>query len=465
MIDPRRCATRTILTLILLLSTPLAAQTRPADAVLADFEAGGAAALTAANLIATIDADAAPQGRRYLHLTTGEARAGAVRLPPLDAGAFVGRDHLSAMLRAPQAEKQVALRWLAQDEKGETLFQRRFELPAGGAWVRIDEPLEAWRWGDDQAGDWDEVKRLALRIETPAVRVDLDDVRLSGTLDEKSRIAHLLALAYERRDRRMVTDEELLVATDAVDAFQDADLKRLLLDMQAIRAMLGRVFGQAVRPIDDAAPACLLIFRSDDDESAFLERLGKSWRAAIAPPGSQGYTVQDIASSTYRAELGVRRPVYLHEATHAIVAHDLRLLTGNDAHTPLQEGLANYVQLCFFPQSLDAKTYPANFGKPVDRSGKGFFKPLETLFARRATTRDYAQLASVIAYLIDADQPLLRDLAAGVAHGVSAGDVLRRRGADWQALEDAWYAWGRARFAGKTQAPDAPPFERFPEMK
>jgi hypothetical protein len=465
MTDPWRCATRTIFTLILLLSMPLAAQTRPDDAVLAEFESGGAAALTAANLTAAIDADAAPQGQRYLHLTTGKAGGGAVRLPPVDGGAFVGRDHLSAVLRAPQAEKPVALRWLAQDETGATLFQRRFELPPGATWVAFDEPLEAWRWGDDRAGDWDEVKRLALRVETPAVRVDLDDVRLSGTLDEKMRIDHLLDLAFEHRDRRMVADAELLVATDAVDAFQEADLHRLLSDMQAIRAMFGRVFGQVVRPIDDAAPACLLIFGSDDDESAFLDRLGKLWRASIAPPASQGYTVQDIASSTYRAELGVRRPVYLHEATHAIVAHDLRLLTGNDSHTPLQEGLANYVQLCLFPQSLDARTYPANFAKPIDRSGKGFFQPLETLFARRATTRDYAQLASVIAYLIDADQPLLRDLAAGVAHGVSAGDVLRRRGTHWQALEDAWYAWGRARFAGKTRAPDAPPFERFPEMK
>ena len=53
------------------------------------------------------------------------------------------------------------------------------------------------------------------------------------------------------------------------------------------------------------------------------------------------------------AERGVRRPVYVHESTHAVVARDLRLLTGNAKHSPLQEGIATYVQLCLHPDSVD----------------------------------------------------------------------------------------------------------------
>jgi len=295
-------------------------------------------------------------------------------------------------------------------------------------------------------------------------RVDLDDVRLEGRADVEADAAWLLDLAFGAgQPRRHVGADGLMVATEAVDAFADEDLKRLLDDMKRTRAFLRRAFGDAVRPTDDIPrPACLLIFNDADRRAAFLARLGDAWGATIRTSTSQGFTVQDIATATYDRARGLRRPVYLHESVHAVVARELRLLTGNPSHSPVQEGIANYVQLCVHPESIDRGAFARAFAQPIDPSGDGFFIPLEKLFATRATTKQYAQLASVIGYLVEKDQPLLRDLCKGLADGATAAEVLARRGPTWAELQEKWLTWGRERYRS---AGNGVVFEPPPEFK
>jgi hypothetical protein len=237
------------------------------------------------------------------------------------------------------------------------------------------------------------------------------------------------------------------VASDAQPAIGKPELSRLLHDMRNARAFVRRVFGEAVRPTDELGPVALLIFAGAEDEKAFYERLGEQWQAEIRPPTQGGYSVQDVATSTYRAELGPRRPVYLHESAHAIVARDLRLLSGHPPHTPLQEGIASYVQACVHPQSLSRRELAAQFAKPIDPAGKGLFKPLAILFDSPITAQHYAQLASVVAYLVENDVELLRSLARDLADGQNATRVLEARGMNWQKLQEEWLTWGRRRFA------------------
>ena len=185
---------------------------------------------------------------------------------------------------------------------------------------------------------------------------------------------------------------------------------------------------------------------------------------SISPPKAGGYTVQDVASSTYKPELGPRRPVYLHESVHAIVARDVRLIPGYPPHNALQEAVANFVQICVFPKSLDRGIYAKYFAQPIDPSGGGIFKPLERLFADPVTTKEYAQLASVFAYLLEKEPALLRELAKGSASGISASDVLQKRHTSWQQVQDAWTAWGRQRFAAGGNS-NAPIFPLPPELR
>lgn len=430
-----------------------------ADGVVADFEPASQPLPVSQNVALERSETEAGQGAAFLRIAAPSTQpAGLIRLPMPRDVSVAAHTELSAMFRVGNAAKAIDLRWLALNEQGEPIFQRRFRLPAGQTWVRIDQPLHNWRWSDSRAGDWDEVTELALRIESPAAQLDLDDVRFIGQAKQNDRAMWLLELAFKQRPTRMLSSDGLLVATDSMDGFTDEDLKRLHQDMQRIRAMIRRIFADAVRQTDQLGPVPLLVFATDAGQKEFLDRLGDAWNTVSPAVATQGYTIEDIATSTYRKELGPRRPVYLHEAVHAIVARELRLLNGREVHSPLQEGLANYVQLCVFPKSLDRRTYINNFNKPVDPTGAGFFKPLDVLLTTRATPDRYAQLASVIAYLVEKDEPLLRDVVRGLADGKGIESILRERSSGFSTLQQRWFEWGNKRFAAN--APEgAGPFD------
>lgn len=430
---------RSFLVWLLLMNAMAASQ----ELVVADFESQIPVPLQAKNATAEISSEEPAQGQAFLRLDLTGQRA-YVRLP-VGVG-FAGRDRLSAAFRTPVA---VELRWLALDRRGRPIFQRRFRLEGSEKWIRLEEPLRDWRWDDQRVGRWPEVRELALRVESSASRIDVDDIRLLGVETAEDRAKWLVQLAFGDRQLRIARQDDLLVATDAIDAFPDDDLHRLLKQMHQARQFVRRVFGQAVCTEQEPMPIALLIFADEANREDFLSRLGRQWRVQIAPPAAQGYTVQDIATAVHRAELGVRRPVFLHEAVHAIVARELGLLVSHDPHTPIQEGIANYVQLCVHPESLDRQTYIRNFRGEIDPSGRGFFKPLELLFAGRATAERYAQLASVTAYMVEHDQPLLNELVNGLAEGRTAGEVLASHGLSWQRFQEGWQSWGRRKFVGQ----------------
>ena len=435
-----------------------AATATAADAIVNTFEhPTPPTELRGANLTVASAADGdAAEGKSYVQLSpmTPDANRAQLRLALPRGASAAANAAFTAAVRAPGAKEKVELRWYALDAKNRPLFQRHFDLEPGERWVRLEEPLRAWRWDNARVGDWDEVMSLGLVVATPNVRrVDLDDVRFTGRADEKQNVEWLLDLAFADRPRKVAHADGLLVGTDAIDAFAQRDLDRLLDGMRRTRAWVRATFGDAVRPTDDHhAPAALLIFAAPADYPAFYRRLGDAWRVTIGAPRSQGYTVQDVATSTFDAKLGPDRPVYFHEAVHTIVARDLRLLAGHDAHRAMQEAIANYLQVCRYPQSLPRGAYTKQFARPIDPSGNGFFKPLETLFTKPLTVREYAQLASLAAYLVEENPKLLRELARGLADGETAGDVLAHGGTTWQQLEDAWLAWGRKRFAADADA-------------
>jgi hypothetical protein len=65
---------------------------------------------------------------------------------------------------------------------------------------------------------------------------------------------------------------------------------------------------------------------------------------------------------------------------------------------------------------------------------------------------------------VEKDQPLLRELAAGLSDGKSVSDVLAKRGPTFDELQAAWLAWGRARF-NNVPAQGDPIFETPAEFR
>ncbi len=375
---------------------------------------------------------------------------------PLPAGTVLDREgKLSATLRAVGTDPRVRMRWFALDRNNWVLFQRPFEMAAGGEAVDVSDSLYLWRWGDAHVGDWSEVRSIALQIESDVDNVWVDALALDagpGDTDPRELAgpeAWLKRIAFGDHETRERIAEGYVLLTDAVDDLHPADLREMHAQMRRTRAWVRRTFGPAVHPIADATPVRFLLFRRRSDYAAFYRRLGTQWNCSIAAPRTPGYTIQDISACWYDpAESG--QAVFLHEAAHSVIAHDLRLPTGTAEHSWLQEGLANYLQICVFPGSLDVEAFAKNFDEPIGHDS--FFRPLSELCHQRCPSRHYAQLASVVSFLASQRPGWLREIAAGLSAGRGLEDVLAELGTDVNELESLWYIWGRLSFT----APPAP---------
>jgi hypothetical protein len=284
---------------------------------------------------------------------------------------------------------------------------------------------------------------VGLVVESQIERLGVDDIRLT-TADAVKPADRLRKLAFEARDARSAEADGVLVSTDATDGFAEADLLRTLGHMRRARAMIGRLFGDAVRPMGPPNIPALLIFKDPAAAKAFWQRMGEQWSVDIVPSTSGGYTVQDIATSTYDPAKGPDRPVYLHEAVHAVLSHDVRLFTNNERHWWLHEACANYVQLSVYPKSLPPDVLATQFQKGV--ADNGLFIPLSRLLAKRGTERNYVQLAVLMAYLVDKHPDWLPKIARTLSADGTIADALQACGTTFDDLETAWLQWGRERF-------------------
>lgn len=399
-------------------------------------------------------------GEPALRVVAGPGQGGVVELPLPTHVRLLERQTLALRLRAVSPTDALDLRLLAIDASGRTIFQRRFTLASAPRWVELSEPFRGWRWGDAHSGSWAEVVCLGLvlpRLDSEAtVGLAWLDVEPGSGRDLGFQLAPLM---QADGPTRFIQRDHLLLGTDLPDAVDEAALEVLAARFRPIDPWLRRLFGDAVRPAELDRPIPFLVFASPERRAAFFVALGKAWNVGISPSRAGGYTVQDIATSDWIPAKGVDRPVYVHEAVHAIAARLLRVNPGVGSHGWLQEGLANYLQLALHPASMDPKEYAREFSQPIQATGRGWFRPLSMLLAKRVETSDYPQLASLAGYLIERQAGWLPALARGVADGKPLPTILHGLGTDIDALEAGWFAWGKERHAGPRPA-DAPHFPR-----
>jgi hypothetical protein len=348
---------------------------------------------------------------------------------------------LQLSIRATPTEETPTLRWLAESVDGETLLQRKFSFDEGAVWTQYDLPLALWRWGNTRVGDWSEVRRLTLAIESRVAEVRLDELHWQ-TGNARPTATMYEEIAFCTRQARSVERAGFRIASDA-QALEPEDLDRLFARLGPIPRWLRRVFGEAVRPLNDQ-PICVLIFAEREEYVKFARRLGTSLRVTISPPGADGYAIQDITTSFHDAELGVDRPVFFHEAVHATAARNLRLLPGSPAHSWLQEGMANYLQLCLFPESLAVETYPRLFKEGI--GARTMFVPLKALMTDRIEMKHYAQLAALTAWLAEKHTDWAAVIARKLADGTDIEAALEECKTDFETMQKDWLAWGRETF-------------------
>lgn len=375
----------------------------------------------------------------------------------LDEGSGLALD--TRVQPVPEGSGPIVVRLYALDNNDRPIFQRRieFERVTDDTFGELELPWHRWRWDDRFKGAWSEVAELAIAISTHGDSLDVDNLRLlpkPETDDALGWDAVLQQLAFA--DAEIVSHRrgDLLIATDAVDAFDQQDAEDWTRRIQHARDWLRGSLPDAVRPTDAGVTIPLLIFQDIPARHAFFGRLGEHWSVSITVSHAGGYCVQDIATSCHDPKLGIDRPVYLHEAVHALIARDFRLQTSKPEHSWVQEGLANYLQLCLYPESLQSNYYPAVFSSP--EVAKSAFVSLEVLTANRVPMNRYAQVAALTAYLMDQRVDLFEAIIVGLADGRPISDVLKENGTTIATLEQDWLAWGRQTFGQPFNPPNGP---------
>ncbi|MGE0431968.1 MAG: hypothetical protein AB7K09_00690 [Planctomycetota bacterium] len=456
---------------LLILALALATPARSQDAAAAQdlttlqgFATGLPEGWQARQLDFTHEVAADGGGFARLHVAAGEY--GWVRLPVPAGVAFAEHDALVADLRVVRGES-LRLRVLALDGDGRPIFQRLADAgaePGATGWHRLVLPLEDWRWGDRFCGPWSEVREIAIVIieRAGAATLELDRLALRrGTRGAQSAMpdqSWLLRIAYgAEATPRIVTRQHVLLATDVpADKASDEALAAMADRLEPLHRWLATRFGDAVRSIDSSRPVALLVMRDADSYKSMFVRLGEAWDVTIAPPQAQGYTVQDVAVSSFDPAIGFARPVFLHETLHAMISRELRVNCGVAANKWLQEGLANYLQLALYRQSIGRDALVKNFRTPPRADGRGFFKPMRVLLTQPVTGLSYLQLASLMAFIDTQHRDWFPRIARGVADGQPVERVLASVGTDFAKLEAEWYAWGAKAFAEDAEPPAGP---------
>ena len=108
------------------------------------------------------------------------------------------------------------------------------------------------------------------------------------------------------------------------------------------------------------------------------------------------------------------------------------------------EGIAlNGFAFPFYGQFETVPTNAAdNFRKPIPADGSGFFKPLNQVLAGRLATRQYAQVGTLVAYVVDQKPQWLPVVAETSSAGGDAETAFKKCGTTLPELQDAWMKWG-----------------------
>ena len=200
-------------------------------------------------------------------------------------------------------------------------------------------------------------------------------------------------------------------------------------------------------------PAPLLVFAADGDYRAFWPRFARRFEAAMAAPRSGGFTALGVASAAAAADPAAIRPVFVHEASHALMGPMLGL---DNRGEWLLEGLATRYQLAFSGQDIA----PIARAGLADARGRATFEDL--LDGEPIPEARYWQAALVIDWML-ADparrERLLAALGAMRRRGSTDLRPLARGyfGVPMADLESSWLAWARGRFPAGGPRPAAAP--------
>ena len=319
---------------------------------------------------------------------------------------------------------------------------RKVSLDREG-WQELRLPLAYFRPGGGTSPSWEEVDRLGFYLRTDA-ELMLDGLELvPGASEEAAELSvdQLLRDAFgPESETRVLRRSPFVVLTDSPDVPEGP-----LLD--ALEAMDRRTREDFPNLPEPTGPVWLLIFAEDADYRAFWPRFARQFAGEMGPPGSGGFTALGIASaSCLPDDPDAVRPVFVHEASHALMARMLGLASEGSW---LFEALGTRYQLDVSGQDL-GPIVRQGLADPSARS------PLDELLDGEPVPETrYWQAATVVDWLLD-------DPGRRAAFHLAV-DAMRARGSadlrplapeflggDLDTLEPAWLDWLRRSYGDDT---------------
>ncbi|MFP6900381.1 MAG: hypothetical protein VCA36_05530 [Opitutales bacterium] len=302
-------------------------------------------------------------------------------------------------------------------------------------WRTVELPTRYFRHSPAAYLPFEETRRFAFRFRN-AGRMNMDTIELVDasfttrpgelSLKEIGQIAFgEKATIHRGKTFAVITDEPRLKPDETLAAL-DQMLAMVLSDFPSLKAP------KSVPP--------LLVFSDEARYRAFWKQLADKFNSQGPTPSTDGFSMLGIAGSYYDPRLGSARPVYLHEASHALMARLFGIASEGDW---LHEGLANYYQLHFTKQN------PAGIAKTLVAQGR--LIPLDQLLnGRPLDIKHYAQAALFIEWIM-ANGTRKERLLPAIRHMAKQGSTAFAPaakvhfGASIQRLQTSWLRWMQTR--------------------
>jgi hypothetical protein len=344
---------------------------------------------------------------------------------------------LDAVEASPEAPVQLEVSFF--DDTTDNRFWKVVTLDAPGPRA-IDLELPLLRYDRGRVPSWSDVTAWGFRFRTAAtLRVHSFELWEDG--DAASPYLGVDHLRTAFPDPGAVREKHrgaFVVLTDHPDLDVDAVLDALVTMHRRTQRVFPDLPG-AQRSVP------LLVFATDAAYRDFWQSYAMSVGSAARPlPEDYGYTWQGVATAWYSAEFGTVRPLYIHEASHALMERAM----GVDAQRSwLFEGLGNLEQIHVSKQDIAGVYRDALARSDVKM-------PLRDLIdGRPIPTSRYWQATLLVEWMLD-DPGRTAALAGAIADMRRRGSadlrphLERHFGMDLARFSASFWAWAWTRYAG-----------------
>jgi len=359
------------------------------------------------------------------------AHAGeSIRMALPGGGVLRHADRVVVDLRAPFASDRTPLEFeiAFYDDAQRNRWWRSVRL-ADSDWQSIEISLPYLRYDRGAVPLWENVTSWGVTVRSGA---EVHVGAIEAWRDSPEGDAYLgpeeLVDSFPHPERvREASEGAFVVLTDA----PDLELEPVLDALVQMQERVAERFPELSVP-DGSVP--LLVFSSSiayrSFWSAFNIRAGTS---AKPLPEDQGYTWLGIATASYSDAYGPVRPIYVHEASHALLERGL----GVDAQRSwLFEGLGNLEQLQVSGQDISA-VYRAGLASAFAKA------PVQEMVAGRPISTDHYWQATLLLEWLLSDPQRAEALSECLVDMRFAGSV------DLRPLIEHHFGFDTARFAAE----------------